>query len=736
MNIRDPGGKPIQSILSQFTSLLALLILFSCMSQTIHSSVEAKDANTDDSSDHLKNAVRCLSYLNASKDSVGFVSQVVDMGFNLALVMLGNAPLDGIVPVIEEADRRNLPLLVVDYIDNNRYFSRLENGEASHYVAADGRSAPHLPCPCDAGYWQAVIGRRAAELARLRKMGHGSVAGFLFDVEDYAGTGDLPCGGSYYCYCDRCFSSFLESEGEARSEVSPGERKGWLTGQNLIDGYYRYQDAAVVDVLQGIRKQIDGMDPDFIFATYPWPTIDRKVHPTRVPWDVRFVEGLGTDRAPFMLFAESTYIWGYDPSIERQEEELKASSLPYVAVTGFNMIPAERIWWPEEMVASSYWASLRSGGYWIYVGDWPLLYGPMGKGVSGLFGEKPETWVRQFSDLNRKLASGEKAAMPLLPLPPLKDCLELTGLYDPKHAPETECYVRPWSAIGLPWEGGEWVMLGRKAGDWLSFQRSVSKPDRYEIGAWLTEGPDRGIVHLYVDDRPVGDPVDLYHRITTPAEEIRLGSVHLTEGNHVFRLVAESKNGEASGYHIGLRAARIQRIGYFPATLSAIGPFDNTGEGLPGYDRAYPPEREIDLDAVYPGKGGQPVKWQQVSIGTDGYLDLMPFFSERKETVAYCLAYVYSAADATETILLGSDDGGKLFVNGECVWGEATNRSAVRDQNVLRVRFRSGWNEVLMKVLQGTGQWGVYLRVYNPKGEVTYSATPPFNPIGRGLGGR
>jgi hypothetical protein len=85
---------------------------------------------------------------------------------------------------------------------------------------------------------------------------------------------------------------------------------------------------------------------------------------------------------------------------------------------------------------------------------------------------------------------------------------------------------------------------------------------------------------------------------------------------------------------------------------------------------------------------------------------------------------VYSPADAARTILLGSDDGAKLFVNGECVWGEAMKRSARRDEDAIRVRLRRGWNTVLCKVIQATGGWGLYLRVYDPQHELRFAPTP------------
>jgi hypothetical protein len=99
-------------------------------------------------------------------------------------------------------------------------------------------------------------------------------------------------------------------------------------------------------------------------------------------------------------------------------------------------------------------------------------------------------------------------------------------------------------------------------------------------------------------------------------------------------------------------------------------------------------------------------------------------FSERKDAVAYCLTYVHCPDDGPRTVLLGSDDGGKLFVNGRLVWAEAKARSAVRDENAPRAEFHRGWNTVLFKVLQASGSWGLYLRVHDPKQELSCSPVP------------
>jgi hypothetical protein len=307
----------------------------------------------------------------------------------------------------------------------------------------------------------------------------------------------------------------------------------------------------------------------------------------------------------------------------------------------------------------------------------------------------------------------------------MADHWEVSDVFGPQISPGADWCARRWTDIGLPWEGGELVLLADKPGQWLSFHRPLSGADRYRLLLWLTTGTDRGIVRVYADDKPVGEPVDLYAPVTTPGDELAVGFVDLERGDHVWRLQVVGKNERSSGYEVGFRAISTDDVGYPPTAWSVIGPFDNAGEDLPGYDAAYPPEKELDLSAAYPGKRGESVRWRQVEAQPNGYLNLLSLFSEPKDAVAYCLTYVYSPTDGPRTVELGSDDGGKLFVNGEFVWGEAVSRAAERGQNEPRAHFHRGWNIVLFKLLQTRGEWGLYLRVDDPNHELKYSPVLP-----------
>jgi hypothetical protein len=680
--------------------------------------------------------VRCLSYLSVSAKTEEHVRRTRQMGFNCALSVTGDAPVEKLMPLVNAADKHSLRIIWVSYMINQLVNSpavaKAMEGDARRFVGADGRVSRQSACPADPLYWKVVMLDRALPLANLAGEGHRSSAGMLFDIEDYAAVGDW----SHYCHCDQCFRSFCDATNRAdAAQLPPEKRHRWLVENGLWMAYCLHQDAEVVKIFAGIRRRIDQVAPDFLFAFYPWVHVETSARGRDVPWDERLCAGLGTERAPYLIFDEATYVWGYEPRVEAWTIDLKAKGFHFIAVSGFNLVPSERVWWPEQMARSAYYAATLSGGYWFYVGDWVLLREKTDE-LPPQWGGRQEEWVKEFTHVNRLIAqtiSGKPVheKVPPIPLRPLKEdvrAFQPPDLFDHKHSQGSSLLIRRWTEIGLPWEGGELVLLAKKPGDWFSFERDIRRPDRYQISAWFTTGPNRGMVQLWVGGQPAGEPaswrVDLYAPTTVPMQHRVVARAVLQAGRPRLELRVVGKNERSSGYDIGLTCVGVDRIGWPPNEWNVILPFDNTGENQPGYSAVYPPERETRLDATYTGKDGVPVGWQVVRADEDGYLNFLPLVSDSRSNVGYALVYVHCPTDAMRSILLGSDDGGKLWVNDEFVWGENMPRSAQRDEDRPMAFFRAGWNKVLAKITQSGGSWGLYFRIYDPENTLRYSLRP------------
>jgi putative membrane-bound dehydrogenase-like protein len=113
---------------------------------------------------------------------------------------------------------------------------------------------------------------------------------------------------------------------------------------------------------------------------------------------------------------------------------------------------------------------------------------------------------------------------------------------------------------------------------------------------------------------------------------------------------------------------------------------------------AYEPETKPDA-----------VKWRQAFAEPTGYLDLRKLF-DRDDVSSYMVTHVYSAIEQKATMLLGSDDSVRVWIDGKLVHENPAMRSARPDEDRVTVTLKPGWNRVLVKVVNGTADHGLYLR--------------------------
>jgi hypothetical protein len=183
-------------------------------------------------------------------------------------------------------------------------------------------------------------------------------------------------------------------------------------------------------------------------------------------------------------------------------------------------------------------------------------------------------------------------------------------------------------------------------------------------------------------------------------------------------------------------AAELRRLGVevdlpkhfgFLMRWRVIGPFDNTGRA--GFAPVYPPEKEIRLDATYPGKG-QEVKWQPFTSADEyGKLDFNKPLGMLKEAVAYAYTVIDSPEERDAELRLGCKDAWKIWLNGEYVFGrEEYHRGQQMDQYKLKVHLHKGPNPLLVKCCQNeqkenwTVEWEFQLRLCDSAGTALAAA--------------
>lgn len=144
--------------------------------------------------------------------------------------------------------------------------------------------------------------------------------------------------------------------------------------------------------------------------------------------------------------------------------------------------------------------------------------------------------------------------------------------------------------------------------------------------------------------------------------------------------------------------------------------FENTEEGA-GFAEVYGPEKspgKIDHAATFKGIGGRELRWETVQCeplnGSAGF-DLQKFVARHKlrqgNLVTYHAVAVNSSAEQRATLLIGSEDAVKVWVNGKQVHENFVRRSAQPGQDKVDIRLKQGDNILMVKLEQVSGGGGL-----------------------------
>jgi hypothetical protein len=150
-----------------------------------------------------------------------------------------------------------------------------------------------------------------------------------------------------------------------------------------------------------------------------------------------------------------------------------------------------------------------------------------------------------------------------------------------------------------------------------------------------------------------------------------------------------------------------QYEGYILTWLGS-GPYIEKGkEGRAIFDMAFPPEKSDVED----------VKWKRLTQGIGSWdINLEATFGGRNHCGAYMRTHIWSPAEQGARLELGSDDSIKVWLNGKLVHSNYANRGMSPRQDLVNVKLRNGWNELMLKVVDNEGGWAFCCRVREPDG--------------------
>ena len=132
-----------------------------------------------------------------------------------------------------------------------------------------------------------------------------------------------------------------------------------------------------------------------------------------------------------------------------------------------------------------------------------------------------------------------------------------------------------------------------------------------------------------------------------------------------------------------------------PASILRFSIVDEHGEAMPGR-----------LTSTREGERG----WTAARTDARGYLDLRRAFGDDSDrSIAFAQATIESDIERDVLLAVGSDDGWRVWVNGELVLRDDARQAASPFAHVIAVRLRAGANRIVVKIDNGAGEFGLYV---------------------------
>lgn len=189
-------------------------------------------------------------------------------------------------------------------------------------------------------------------------------------------------------------------------------------------------------------------------------------------------------------------------------------------------------------------------------------------------------------------------------------------------------------------------------------------------------------------------------RLDDPDEKVRL------EAAHFLSLLGDTR---AEPKIAAVRSARQQQLLNL-APIKSIdkvwlaGPFP---DGEQGFSASHPPEMGvIDLEAKYP-VADKEIAWQMAQLMK--HYNFRQLLGDCDRSSIYAYTRLESGTRQPALLMVGSDDGVKVWQNGKLVWSNDVTRGALPFQDVVPVELEPGSNDFLIRVRNVAGDSGMYL---------------------------
>jgi hypothetical protein len=282
--------------------------------------------------------------------------------------------------------------------------------------------------------------------------------------------------------------------------------------------------------------------------------------------------------------------------------------------------------------------------------------------------------------------------------------------------------IQDMSSDGADWSGFKQLKVNaEKAGDAFSLNLPVTEA-RYDVSIYYATGPNYGNVDVLYDGQKIGE-FDGFNKEVMPGGKVMLKNLKAVNKEVTLQFVLSGKNANASGYVVGVDAFITNPVRKFIPEWYLIGPFPNTRDASLtrlGLDTPFPPEKEFDPAKSYPGVDQKPIQWTLDRTPANGRMDLYKY-DPYEMVVVYAVTFVYSPKDQVLPLLLGSDDGVKVYLNDKQIHRVLTVRISTPDEDKVPLQLKKGWNKLMLKIENNYGGYNFYARVIDPDETLVFS---------------
>lgn len=285
--------------------------------------------------------------------------------------------------------------------------------------------------------------------------------------------------------------------------------------------------------------------------------------------------------------------------------------------------------------------------------------------------------------------------------------------------------IEDMSGIGAEWKNNHQLRVeGKNRGDEFTLEIPSALEDEYNIDLYLTQGPDYGNFEIFYNEEKIGE-FNGYAKEVSLSGKISLKELKSINGKIPLKFVLTGKDEKSNDYTFGLDSYIADPNRKYIAEWNMIGPFPNPSDDNSnrlGLDTPYPPETEVDIEKKYKGVDDKEIFWTLDKTPESGRMDLYKY-NPYEHVVVYALTYVYSPEDKTIPLLLGSDDGIKVFLNDKEIYRVLTVRLCEPDKDRIPLELKEGWNKLLLKIENNLGGYSFYARLLDLDKSLNVSAT-------------